>query len=267
MAIKMSFFCSSRKMQSCPGFAGFSARPKRQQPPRAGLRASPPGAHTPALRSRPPRLRQGLAKVAGASVEASRPRATQRPAPPRPAGWTPEWAQPHRPQPAPAPWARAPPRTARRARPRRPYSLPMAAAGRPTGHGGSARSPLGSPGWASAPLPTRSGGCAQTPPRITWRACGSRSPAPWGRALGACADVLPRGQATAGAAARVLRSDPEPRRARGSSGLPFASTCPSSASSRCGVRDSHVGAGQGPVPGAQAGSFRRPGPEPPREPA
>lgn len=79
----------------------------------------------------------------------------------------------------PAPWARAPLRTAR---PRRLYSLPMAAAGRPTGHGGSARSALGSPGWASAPLQTRSGGCAQTPPRITWPACGSRSPAPWGRA-------------------------------------------------------------------------------------
>lgn len=180
LAIKMSFFSSPKIHKVVQVSPDSLPAPKSQQAPRGGLRAAPrhlertPGPAAPA--------RGGSG---GASPRLQEPR--RRPPPPRcaaaraprPAGWTPEGAQPHRPQPAPAPWARAPLRTARRARPRRLYSLPMAAAGRPPGAAARRGLPrLSLSGWAPAPRPTRSGGCAQTPPRITWRACGSRSPAP-----------------------------------------------------------------------------------------
>lgn len=131
----------------------------------------------------------------------------------------------------------------------------MAAAGRPTGQSGAAPSPLDPPGWASAPRPTRSGGCAQTPPRITWPVCGSRSPAPGDRALGASGEAF-RVAGPRAALPGACCCDPEPRRARGCPGLSSASPCPRWASSGCRFRGSPVGAGQDSGAGAQAGSLR-----------
>lgn len=128
-------------------------------------------------------------------MEASRPRATQRPAPPRPAGWTPERAQPHRPQPAPRALGDRPAPD----RPASPAAPPLL-----TAHGGGwaahrARR-LGAVSSRSPGLPvSRLGLCAAAD--AVWRlradsASGHvarvrlASPRPLGRALGASADVL-----------------------------------------------------------------------------
>lgn len=173
-------------------------------------------------------------------MAASRPRATQRPVHRRRAG--------PRVGAAPRPTASAP-------RPEQePGSAPSGEASRaPRTHcpwrrlGGPPaqrlpRSSLGYPGWASEPRSTRSGGCALTPPWITWPVCGSRSPAPWGRALGARADACREpGLRLALLCACRRGAGGEP--AAGSSGLSFAGTCASSAWSKRGFRDSHAGAG------------------------
>lgn len=109
----------------------------------------------------------------------------------------------------PAPWATAPLRTAQRARPRRLYSLPMAAAGRPTGHGGSARSPPGPP---AGPLRRCRRGLAAAR-RLRLRSRGPRAARvapPLGPGPGRQRRRPPRGRAATGAAVRVRRRDPEP---------------------------------------------------------